>query len=230
MFVAVWSLLVVVAGLSFSYRGRTADRTGDSEIYSHNHLQNPDKDKSSKEEVTPCSRSAQYSCLRNGSLPCPPWSYCDSVHGTCKCPRIPTRALECDGFEKRNSPRVLECNCMTYNEELNQTEVGHCIYNCAIYKKTSPFDVVYHSFPTNTSDWNDVMCGKFRTGTLCGRCNEEDGFYPRAYSFDVTCIKCTNGKSNWWKYVLSVYLHLTLFYLIILCFKINIHTSRIYHV
>ena len=72
------------------------------------------------------------------------------------------------------------------------------------------------------------MCGRFnRTGTLCSRCNAEDGFYPRVYSFDVTYIQCTNGKSNWWKYVLSAYLLLTLFYFVILCFKISIHSSHI---
>ena len=63
--------------------------------------------------------------------------------------------------------------------------------------------------------------------TLCSRCNAEDGFYPRVYSFDVTYIQCTNGTSNWWKYVLSAYLLLTLFYFVILCFKISIHSSHI---
>ena len=166
--------------------------------------------------------SLQYSCLRNGSLTCPPWSYCDS-DGICKCPQIPTRALQCDGIDKGNALHILNSNCVTYNEELDLTEVGLCIYN-SIQEFT--VDEVYHLLPPNTSDWNNDMCGRFnRTGTLCSRCNAEDGFYPRAYSFDVTCIQCTNGKSNWWKYVLSAYLPLTLFYFVILCFKISIHSS-----
>ena len=220
MFPAVCDLLMAVASLSLSHGGVTADSTRDSGIYSHNHLQN-------QEEFAPYFRSDQHSCLMNGSLPCPPWSYCDS-DGTCKCPEIPTHVLECNGFEKGNAPSVLDCNCITYNEALNQTEVGLCLYNCGKYKNKTLLDVVYHLLPPNTSDWNDVMCGRFkRAGTLCGRCNEEDGFYPRVYSFDMTCVQCTNGLSNWWKYVLSVYLPLTLFYLAILCFKINIHTSQL---
>ena len=210
MFAAVYGIVVVVAALCFSHRGVIADCTRDSEI-----------------EDAPYFRSPQYSCLRNGSRLCPPWSYCDSTDGICKCPQIPTRALECDVFENRNVLRVLDCNCVTYDEELNQTDVGLCIYNCVIDKK--PFiNEAYHLLPPNTSDWNYFTCGKFnRTGTLCGKCNMEDGFYPRAYSFDVTCIQCTNGKSNWWKYVLSVYLPLTLFYFVILCFKINVHSSEL---
>ena len=227
MCAAVSGMVVVIVALSFSHSGITADITGNSGLYPYNHLQSQEKDESSK-EVASHFRSAQYSCLKNGSLPCPHWTFCDTNNGTCKCPQIPSRALKCDGFENGNALSVLDCNCVTYNEEFNETEVGFCIYNCAIYIKKNPIDVVYHSFPPNTSDWNDFLCSKFnRRGTLCGRCNEEDGFYPRAYSFDMTCIQCTNGKSNWWKYVLSVYLPLTLFYLVILCFKINIHTSQL---
>ena len=235
MFAVVYGMVVVVAVLCFSHRGVTADSTGDSRMYNHsNHhlLKNQEKDgftilQFGKEEVTPYFRSPQYSCLRNGSNLCPPWSYCDSIDGTCKCPQIPSGALECDGFENRNALRVLDCNCVTYDEELRLSEVGYCIYTCTS-NKTQSTDEVYHLLPPNTSDWNDFMCGKFnRTGTLCGKCKMEDGFYPRAYSFDVTCIHCTNGKSNWWKYILSAYLPLTLFYLVILCFKINIHSSQL---
>ena len=230
MFAAVYSIVIVVVVLSFSHRRVTAGRTSEVIYANTNHhlFQNQEDNvfttyQVSKEEVSP-----QDSCLRNGSLPCPSWSYCDGTDGICKCPQIPTHALDCDRFEKRDALRVLDCNCVTYNEELNQTEVGFCIYNCGNYQESTNFDVVYHFLPPNTSDWNNLMCGKYnRTGTLCGKCNEEDGFYPRAYSFDVTCIQCTNSKSNWWKYVLSAYLPLTVFYLIILCFKINIHTTEL---
>ena len=236
MFAAVYGMVVIVAVLCFSHRGLTADSTGESRMYNQsNHylIQNQEQVgftilQVGKEEVAPYFRSPQYSCLRNGSNLCPPWSYCDSTDGACKCPQIPFDVLECDGFENRNALRVLDCNCVTYDEELNQTEVGLCIYTC-VNHKTRFIDEVYHLLPPNTSDWNDFTCGKFnRTGSLCGKCNMEDGFYPRAYSFDVTCIQCTNGKSNWWKYVLSAYLPLTLFYLVILFFKINIHSSQLH--
>ena len=60
--------------------------------------------------------------------------------------------------------------------------------------------------------------------TLCGKC--EDGYYPLAYSYDMKCVQCPNGKSNWWKFVLAAFLPLTIFYVVVLFFKINVASSR----
>ena len=68
------------------------------------------------------------------------------------------------------------------------------------------------------------MCEDFhRTGTLCGKC--KDGYYLRD-SYDIKCVKCPNGKSNWWKFALAAFFPLTIFYIIILFFKVNIVSSR----
>jgi hypothetical protein len=42
----------------------------------------------------------------------------------------------------------------------------------------------------------------------------------------MKCIKCPNKKSNWWKFLLAAFLPLTIFYIIILFFKINVVSSR----
>ena len=47
-------------------------------------------------------------------------------------------------------------------------------------------------------------------------------------SFDMNCVKCPNGKSNWWKFVLAAFLPLTIFYFVVLMFQINITSSRLY--
>ena len=231
MLAAVYSLVVVIEVLIFSQRV-TPGSSEDLKLYTHSRhlLQNQENDKLTiiqvDKEISPNYSSHQYSCLRNGSLPCPPWSYCDSTDGIFKCPQIPTRALQCDGFDMGNALHILVSNCVTYNEELDLTEVGLCIYN-SIHDMESTVNEVYHLLPPYTSDWNDDMCGRYnRTGTLCSRCNADDGFYPRAYSFDVTCTQC-NGKSNWWKYVLSAYLPLTFFYFVILCFKVSFYSSHL---
>ena len=82
--------------------------------------------------------------------------------------------------------------------------------------------------PRSLSELDDYLCGKpfNRTGTLCGKC--KDGHYPLVYSFDMNCIQCPNGKANWWKYLLAAYLPLTLFYFIVLLFKINVASSSLY--
>lgn len=87
---------------------------------------------------------------------------------------------------------------------------------------------LYTFITANISEINEEMCTKRfnRKGTLCGDCKE--GFFPLVYSIDMMCVKCPNGESNWWKFLLVAFLPLTCFYLIVLCCKINI-TSSYFH-
>ena len=144
--------------------------------------------------------------------------------GLSKCGHIPYNILQCSS---QGNISVLACYCITYNEE-SQAEIGSCIYNCFNTNKTGFGDSVYHILPKNASDLNEVICEKefFRNGTLCGKC--KDGYYPLAYSFNLTCIKCPDGGANWWKFVLSAFLPLTIFYFIVVFFKINITCSHLH--
>ena len=112
--------------------------------------------------------------------------------------------------------------CVTIDHETNTLEVGHCIYNYNTYNS------LYRHVPRNRSALNEFVCGMesdlHRTGTLCGKC--QDGYYPLAYSYDMNCVHCPNDKSNWWKFVLAAFLPLTIFYLVILFFKVNVVSSR----
>ena len=82
---------------------------------------------------------------------------------------------------------VLDCYCLTYNEEKHTNELGHCLFNCARKDDntgTTILDPIHHPLPMNVSKLNDFMCEGFnRKGTLCGKC------YPMAYSYDMKCIK-----------------------------------------
>ena len=144
-----------------------------------------------------------------------PWSCCDHEahqyrgilpHGIVKC-------------GKQNTISILNGYCLTMDEKTDTLEAGQCLYNRL---------GLYNDLPRNKSELKDYMCNMqaelHRTGTLCGKC--QDGYYPLAYSFDMTCVQCPNGKSNWWKFVLAAFLPLTIFCIIILFFKINIVSSR----
>jgi hypothetical protein len=127
---------------------------------------------------------------------------------------LPFRMFLCG---KNNSLAVSLGVCAT--AENGTLEVGQCLYN---YGQGSYIDV-----PKNMSLLNSFMCNTsdlHRTGTLCGKC--QDGYSPLAYSYEMKCIKCPNGKSNWWKFLLAAFLPLTIFYIIILFFKINVVSSR----
>ena len=136
-----------------------------------------------------------------------PWS-CQNIDA------LPDEILKCS---KGMTLSVLNGFCATVDEQNNILEVGHCLYNFIISNNS-----VYRDFPKNNSNF---MCADLnRTGTLCGKC--QDGYYPLAYSYDMKCVQCPNGKSNWWKFVLAAFLPLTIFYVFILFFKVNVVSSR----
>ncbi len=163
------------------------------------------------------------SCI-NGSTSCLPWSsVCDASLDVCKCIKLSGDPLICKEItESRSAPCVLEESCVSINKvnKRELMEVGKCYYHFA--------DRIYQQLPDNITDWNNFMCGEFhRTGSLCGQCDTDRGYYPRVYSLDMSCIKCDNSSSNWWKYILLAYLPLTVFYLIVFFFKVDIHSSQL---
>ena len=145
------------------------------------------------------------------------WVYCD--YGVCKCGEIlgTDKIVECRVGKNLS---VATHNCVTYNKESQVVEIGKCIYN-TVANSTQTI------LPIAISELDEFVCGKLynRTGTLCGKC--KDGHYPLAYSFDVKCIPCPDSKVNWWKYVLAAYLPLTLFYLFVLIFRVNVASSSL---
>ena len=165
----------------------------------------------------------KYDCYSvNLSYSCPVWAYCNRSRD-CMCGETPGDFIECDlGENKKLS--LADCTCATYNEVDSITEAGKCVYTCGN-------DLKYHGsevfLRTHLAHLNEYMCGSFnRTGTLCGKC--KDGYYPLAYSFDMTCIQCPNGKANWWKFVLVSLLPLTVFYFVVLFFNINVSSSHLH--
>ena len=151
---------------------------------------------------------------------CSIWHYCHEEE--CKLGELPPyHILRDDG----RHTSVLDNMCVTYNTDKNVVEVGCCIYNFIHGQRSRE---VYCQLPTNISELNEYMCGGHfnRTGTLCGKC--ADGTYPLVYSYEMTCVPCPNGKSNWWKFVLAAFLPLTVFYIIVLFLKINITSSPLF--
>ena len=154
---------------------------------------------------------------------CPLRETIDAPRNACQCVDISGDPLIC-----RNSVSlILDCYCATVVG--NITEVGHCAIGCA-RTKNEKRDNIYQQLPSNRSSWNDFMCKKFgRSGTLCGQCDKDRNYYPRAYSFDLSCTQCDGSmSSNLWKYIALAYLPLTVFYLLVFFLKLDIHSSRLH--
>ena len=162
----------------------------------------------------------QESCVDNEMASCPPWSFCENGKNFV-CPQQYGYILKCDmNPNVTKKLLIMDCNCITYDKKQKIFEFGLCFYNCAID--------IYHSMPENQSEWNQFLCGPYeRSGSLCGKCDEDLNLYHRAYSFDMSCIQCTPTKVEWLKYLIAAYFPLTVFCFIILLFKINISSSQI---
>ena len=154
---------------------------------------------------------------------CPSGFYCQK--GRCKCLSHPKHVLICNNAS--HSAFILNCYCMTQDENTDMIFVGACLYNCGSRAKglyhgeTS----IYSHLPAHL---NEICEEMNRTGALCGKCMPN--YYPLAYSFSWQCIQCPNHGMNWLKYIAAAYLPLTLFCVIIILFKVNLASSHYYPV
>ena len=151
---------------------------------------------------------------------CPPWSYCDKYDGFCKCK---DQTFVCN--EAGHRVAILGCYCLSYNNASNTTKFGLCIYNCFHQLgEYYPDQVAYVTLPYNYA--NLSTCSQYnRDGLFCSKC--KNNTYLPAYSYDLTCYECSSSAwLNLVKYILSAFLPLTLLYIFVLVFRINIPLSR----
>ena len=76
------------------------------------------------------------------------------------------------------------------------------------------------------SKMDQVICSpQNRTGNLCGECTDGNGVAINVRAFQFNCIYCSNTKCKWLVYISSEFLPLTIFFIVILFFDINIHSG-----
>ena len=152
----------------------------------------------------------------SSTLSCPGlWSRFDNTTGRCRCGDWVGGIVHCD-----ETFRVLvePCFCMSfYEKDPNITVIGACMYMCHHIAGGLVFK--------NASDLSENMCGKGafvsnREGQLCGRCKQ--GFAPPAYSYDWRCVQCSSSFKNLVKYCVIVFLPLTIFFVLVITFRISV--------
>ena len=152
-----------------------------------------------------CEHTWMY--FANGSCHCG-----GDVHGTVKCSTNPDKVS------------VSACNCITYDEE-GGVLTGASPYGCGFAKILDRNQ--QHSLPSNISELNKAMCGRFnRDGRLCSKC--QVGFCPLAYSYDYSCIECTNGAYNWLKFIAVAFIPLTFFYVYVMVVLFGVNATNPY--
>ena len=129
------------------------------------------------------------------------------------------------------------CYCLTvYAKDSKVTVVGPCMHKCQYSRPYNIDHWHYNSIPGNVSvtELSNYMCSITiahsskmqslnRDGQLCGKCKE--GFAPPAYSYDLRCVNCSFNDASWKKqwatYFAVAYLPLTVFFIVIVMFRIN---------
>ena len=150
-------------------------------------------------------------CVQHGSL---------VPHGkNCHCGHRHKGEIMCE--KDHHISYVLDCYCVTYDDDTQSTYLGSCFYNCRSSAK-------YSRLPDNPKQLiiNSVCTEFHRAGLLCGDC--EDGHSPLVLSYNLSCMKCPDGHKNWWKFILFGFVPLTFFYFIVLLFNINVTSSHFY--
>ena len=158
---------------------------------------------------------------------CPTWFICNTENN-CECGDRHNNAVVCDDELKESA--VLDCNCVTYDNQGQVTYLGQCFYNCQNSNPQKVVDYVYERLPRKPEDLlNKSVCTHFhRTGVLCGDCEEEHS--PFVLSYNLSCVRCPDGHKNWWKFILAGFIPLTFFYIFVIVFNINVTSSRLHGV
>ena len=141
-------------------------------------------------------------------------------NGSCHCGNELHGVVKCDPDTKEIG--VLDCNCLTIEYTPNSPPIpvaGGCIFNCVNSSYVKGSDIIYHSAPSDCASLN-------RQGTLCGQCL--DGYTVPAYSYELKCIRCDSQLENWGLYIVFAFLPLTVFIVIILVFRINVLSPKLY--
>ena len=90
--------------------------------------------------------------FRNGS--CSSWF---TNNETCECGNDLDRVVRCNSTLREVD--ILDCYCMTLDEDSGSVVVGACFYNCEHQPKETSRDIFNHRLPSNGSQLNEAMCG-----------------------------------------------------------------------
>ena len=135
----------------------------------------------------------------------------------CECGSNLGGIIRCDGAS--GQVELLDNYCMTYDSDNISLVVGMCYFvsNHTFYNRELSKQ---YFLPSDPSLLNQKCDGYGRTGQLCGKC--KDGYTLPVYSYSLSCVECTDYSYNWMKYVAAAFLPLTLFFLVVIIFRVSI--------
>ena len=157
--------------------------------------------------------------LNTASPECPPWFfYNDSVH-QCQCFETFNLDIRCTSEEAL----LRFGRCMTYQEGIG-TALSSCPYFLIDGFLNNVTEGLYITLPSNVTQLNDYMCQPLnRKGYQCSECI--DGFGVSVTSLGYPCSDCTGVWYGIPLYLFVEFVPITMFYIIILVYRINITSA-----
>ena len=143
--------------------------------------------------------------------PCPPWKYRKDNNSSCVCGHGIHDTVQCS--EDSSTLLLQNCYCMSYSENGDHLVVGACPFLC-----TNRFYTRINA-DTNLSDLCNSDILQNRQGQLCGQC--KDNHSPSPYSYQLKCADCSHYRYNWLKYLMMAYAPLTVFFFVVIIFRVN---------
>ena len=157
-----------------------------------------------------------------GGKECQPWFSYNAATGNCECTGVDV--ITCMGQDVY----LAFGYCATYDQESQLTFIADCPYFQSS-RFSSSLEISQPGsllLPNNYSELNSFMCDPMnRTGFVCSDCVEHYGPSPTSYGYK--CSKCANSWQGILMYLLMEFFLVTLFYLVILIFQIDLVTPPI---
>ena len=160
--------------------------------------------------------SVSVSVAENSELPpCPTWMHRqNSQDNDCICGGSINEAVECR--PGKHHVHVTPHFCIILSEDLNTTYIGSCPYGTGGW------------LPPNRSELGGSggLCDFYhRGGQLCGAC--EENYTLPVYSYYLGCVKCEDYEYGWLKFVAAAFVPLTVFYILVIIFRISVTLSSL---
>ena len=150
---------------------------------------------------------------------CPMWTYPSPPRNECVCGDSLQDAIICNS-EMLTVQLTVKFFClMIFNSNgMNTTLLGTCPYgNKQILPKNFSISQIHE---------DSSLCSYYnRKGQLCGGCAEN--YTIPAFSYYLGCVKCKNYNNGWIKFVVAAFLPLTIFYIVVIIFRISVTSSSL---
>ena len=155
-----------------------------------------------------------YTLVSIDLLSCPPGFVYIAERSTCVCGKGYAGLVRCSQEELKAKLRV--GGWMGILDSVNVIMAGNHPYS-----QGSLF-VEYFDLPNETTALDQSICGSLhRTGALCADCL--NGYSPAFTSPSFDCVPCsdTAAKYHWLYYILAKFLLPTIFFMLVIVFRIN---------